>query len=118
MTLSVPEILDADLPGWRLNGKALHARFVTSDFRTGLAFVEAVGEAAERVDHHPDVTLTYPYVQLRLTSHDVGEVTRRDLDLASVIAQIAREQGLSSEPAFSLPDPEGNQACVCGCSDH
>lgn len=98
MTLTDAEILAADLPGWRLRDKALHARFRTGDFRTGLAFVAALGEAAERVDHHPDVTLTYPLVELRLTSHDVGEVTQRDLDLAVTISQIAREQGVTSDP--------------------
>lgn len=98
MTLTDAEILAADLPDWRLHGGALHARFLTGDFRAGLAFVAALGQAAEQVDHHPDVTLTYPSVALRLTSHDVGEVTRRDLDLAATIGQIARDQGLASEP--------------------
>ncbi len=97
MTLTVSQILEADLPDWRLLRGALHARFRTGGFRKGLALVAAVGEAAERVDHHPDVTLTYPYVQLKLTSHDAGRVTQRDLDLAATVSQIAAEQGVDSE---------------------
>ena len=96
--LTISEILDAGLDDWRALAQALHARFRTGDFATGLAFVNAVAEAAELADHHPDVTLSYPYVDLRLISHDVGRLTRRDLDLARRISEIAREQGIGADP--------------------
>ena len=97
-TLTSKEILDAGLDDWRLLAQALHARFHTGDFVTGLAFVTAVTELAERAGHHPDVTLTYPFVDLKLVSHDVSRVTRRDLDLARRISEIAREQGVDADP--------------------
>jgi 4a-hydroxytetrahydrobiopterin dehydratase len=97
--LTSREVLDAGLDDWRMLAQALHARFLTRDFVTGLAFVTAVTEAAERANHHPDVTLTYPYVDLALISHDVGHVTRRDLDLAAQISRIARERGIDAAPA-------------------
>ncbi|MGZ4437359.1 MAG: 4a-hydroxytetrahydrobiopterin dehydratase [Nocardioidaceae bacterium] len=96
--LTVQQILDAGLADWRKLATALHARFLTGDFATGLAFVTAVTEAAERAGHHPDVRLTYPFVDLRLLSHDVDQVTRRDLDLARRISDIAREQGIDAAP--------------------
>lgn len=96
--LTSKEILDAGLDDWRLLAQALHARFHTGDFVTGLAFVTAVTELAERAGHHPDVTLTYPFVDLRLVSHDVSRVTRRDLDLARRISETAREQGVDADP--------------------
>ena len=96
--LTSKEILDAGLDDWRLLAQALHARFHTGDFVTGLAFVTAVTELAERAGHHPDVTLTYPFVDLKLVSHDVSRVTRRDLDLARRISEIAREQGVDADP--------------------
>jgi 4a-hydroxytetrahydrobiopterin dehydratase len=96
--LSHPQILDAHLDDWRQLSQALHARFRTGDFATGLAFVDAVGQAAEEVDHHPDVTLRYPYVDLSLISHDVGRLTQRDVDLARRISEIAREKGIGAEP--------------------
>ena len=92
------EILDAHLDDWRQLAQALHARFLTRDFVTGLRFVTAVTEAAERADHHPDVTLTYAYVDLRLLSHDVSRLTRRDIDLARQISEIAHEQGVEARP--------------------
>ena len=96
--LTSRQILDDGLDDWRKLAQALHARFRTGDFVTGLRFVTAVTEAAESANHHPDVTLTYPFVDLRLISHDVGELTRRDLDLARRISDIAHEQGISAEP--------------------
>jgi 4a-hydroxytetrahydrobiopterin dehydratase len=92
------QILDARLDDWRKLAQALHARFLTGDFVTGLTFVTAVTEAAERANHHPDVTLTYPFVDVRLMSHDVSQVTQRDIDLARRISEIAREQGIGAEP--------------------
>lgn len=84
---------------WRKLAQALHARFLTGDFVTGLKFVTAVTEAAEIADHHPDVRLTYPLVDVTLISHDVGWVTQRDIDLARRISEIAREQGIAAEPS-------------------
>lgn len=97
--LTVQQILDADLGDWRKLAQALHARFLTGDFGTGLEFVTAVTDAAERAGHHPDVTLTYPIVDVRLISHDVGQVTQRDVDLARQISEIAREQGVAADPS-------------------
>jgi 4a-hydroxytetrahydrobiopterin dehydratase len=96
--LTSRQILDAGLDDWRKLAQALHARFRTGDFVTGLRFVTAVTEAAESANHHPDVTLTYPFVDLSLISHDVSRLTQRDLDLARRISEIAREQGLAADP--------------------
>lgn len=98
-TLTTQQILDAGLDDWRLLSQALHARFVTGDFVTGLAFATAVADAAEEAQHHPDVTLTYPAVDVSLMSHDVSRVTQRDLDLARRISAIARERGIGAEPS-------------------
>jgi 4a-hydroxytetrahydrobiopterin dehydratase len=78
--------------------ESLEAVYATGDFATGLAFVDRVGEAAERADHHPDVSLTYPAVHIRLSSHDVGGVTQRDVALATTISQIAAELGIEAAP--------------------
>lgn len=92
------QILQADLTDWRQLAQALHARFVTGDFASGLRFVTAVGEVAEAADHHPDVWLTYPFVDLRLASHDVGALTSRDVNLARQISEIAHDQQLTADP--------------------
>lgn len=95
--LSIQQILDAGLDDWRKLATALHARFLTGDFTRGLELVTAVAAAAEEANHHPDVVLTYPHVDIKLLSHDVGRVTERDLDLARRISEIARERGIAAQ---------------------
>ncbi len=97
--LTSAQILDAHLDDWRKLAQALHARFLTGDFVTGLRFVTSVTDAAEQANHHPDVTLTYPFVDVKLISHDVSQVTQRDIDLARRISEIARERGIGTDPS-------------------
>ena len=59
------------------------------------------------VNHHPDVTLTYPWVGLRLWSHDAAGLTQRDIDLARRISEIAREQGVVVAQQGFQPDVRG-----------
>lgn len=98
-TYAHQDLLDAGLVDWRDLAQGLHARFATGDFAAGLRFVSAVGEAAEEAGHHPDVTLTYPRVDIALISHDVGAITDRDVDLARRISAIAADQGVEAGPA-------------------
>ena len=81
------------LDDWRIMFDQLHARFETGDFATGLALVEEIGSAAEKADHHPDVDLRYGFVEVHLSSHDVGGVTSRDVDLARTISDHAGRRG-------------------------
>jgi 4a-hydroxytetrahydrobiopterin dehydratase len=103
--LSTKAVLDAGLDDWRKLAQAIHARFLTGDFATGVRFVSAVAEAAERANHHPDVSLTYPFVDVKLISHDVSRVTQRDISLARRISDIAREQGIEAD-ASALNEAE------------
>ncbi|UUZ59964.1 4a-hydroxytetrahydrobiopterin dehydratase [Nocardioides sp. B-3] len=74
------DVTEAGLDDWRMLARGIHARFTTGSFAKGLSLVAAIGEVAESANHHPDVTLTYPRVDVKLMSHDVGHVTQRDLD--------------------------------------
>lgn len=97
--LTADQITEAALTGWRQDGQSLIARFATGDFATGLALVAGLGAAAEEVNHHPDVLLTYPEVTVTLSSHDVGGVTSRDVNLARTITDLAAELGIAPAPA-------------------
>ena len=91
------EVADAGLDDWRQVLGSLKARFRTGDFATGLALVDRIGAAAEEANHHPDVSLTYPEVIVTLSSHDVGGLTSRDLDLARTISTYAAEAGVDAD---------------------
>ncbi len=80
----------AGLPGWSRDGDTLVRTFRRRDWRDAIALVNAVADEAERRDHHPDVSITgYRNVAFRLTSHDAGGVTNRDVSLAKRIDEVA-----------------------------
>lgn len=95
--LTATDVEAAGLNGWRHTGDAIRAEFPTGDFNTGLRLVTLIGESADAANHHPDITLTYPSVSVTLSSHDVGGLTSRDIDLARVISGHAA--GLGVDPA-------------------
>ena len=91
------QVIDAGLGDWRQVLGTLKARFRTGDFGSGLALVNRIGAAAEAAQHHPDIALTFPEVLVTLSSHDVGGITSRDVDLARVISQYAAEAGAAAD---------------------
>lgn len=97
-TLSGHEIASLGLSDWRTLQSKLHARFRTGNFATGLLLVDAIGAAAERVNHHPDLDLRYTHLEVALFSHDVGAKTQRDVDLAREISALAAGLGVVAEP--------------------
>ncbi len=114
-TLRYPEVMaEEGLDDWRFFLVRLHARFKTGSFVKGLELVTRITDAAEAANHHPDVVLTYPQVDVDLSSHDVGGVTSRDLDLARQISAIAADLGVESAPrdvstlelALDVPDAD------------
>ncbi|AJE32172.1 pterin-4-alpha-carbinolamine dehydratase [Corynebacterium humireducens NBRC 106098 = DSM 45392] len=93
--LTPEQITDADLTGWDNKGDHITASFDTGDFATALQLVNLIGESAEEANHHPDITLTYGAVDVALSSHDVGGLTIRDVELARVINDHAKGLNLS-----------------------
>lgn len=88
-TLTGRQIAAEGLDGWAYLLGGLQTRIHTGDFATGLAVVNAIGAAAEELGHHPDLTLRYAHVDVRLTSHDERGVTDRDVRLARAITAAA-----------------------------
>lgn len=92
--LSPEEIDTAGLTGWHRTDDTIQATFQTGDFATGLELVNKIGASSESANHHPDIVLTYPSVEVTLTSHDVGGLTNRDTDLARLIDGHAEALGV------------------------
>jgi 4a-hydroxytetrahydrobiopterin dehydratase len=76
--------------GWALeeSGKALVRTCKFGDFSQAFAFLARVAMEAEKRDHHPEFTSVWNRVDFRLTSHDAGGVTDRDVGLAEAINTI------------------------------
>jgi 4a-hydroxytetrahydrobiopterin dehydratase len=83
------------LPGWELSGEAIHGRLTFPGFPQAIAFVVRLAFAAEAVDHHPDITVSYKRVSLTYSTHSEGGLTAKDFDGAreanTIAAQMAGE---------------------------
>ena len=80
----------AELAGWERDGDAIRRRFERADWRDAIALVNAVANEADRRNHHPDIEVAgYRSVTFRLTSHDAGGITARDVRLAKRIDELA-----------------------------
>ena len=70
-------------PEWEVDGTELVRTFVWADFRAAMAFVNEVAERAEAANHHPDISISWNRVTLRLSTHSEGGLTERDTALAA-----------------------------------
>jgi 4a-hydroxytetrahydrobiopterin dehydratase len=75
----------AGLKGWKQVGHAIQKQYTFPDFKAAMFFVNVVAGIAEKAGHHPDITVNYNRVTLRLSTHDAGGITAKDFDLASRI---------------------------------
>jgi 4a-hydroxytetrahydrobiopterin dehydratase len=93
--LSAPELVRAlaDLPDWAGDPTGISRAVVAPSFLAGISLVEAVAEAAEAADHHPDIDIRWRTVTFRLSTHSAGGVTTKDLALAREIDELARDLG-------------------------
>ncbi|MGM0376347.1 MAG: 4a-hydroxytetrahydrobiopterin dehydratase [Bacteroidota bacterium] len=76
-----------DLPeNWTIENGQLTRTFIRKNFVDAVDFVNKITPMAEEADHHPDVEIfAYKKVKVKLMSHDVGEITERDIKLAEKI---------------------------------
>jgi 4a-hydroxytetrahydrobiopterin dehydratase len=88
--LSKAEIRDTlkNMPEWSLVGKAIYRKFTFKSFMAAIAFVNKIAEAAERANHHPNITINYSQVGISLSTHSESGVTQKDFQLAEAIDKI------------------------------
>jgi 4a-hydroxytetrahydrobiopterin dehydratase len=77
------------LPGWKKNGNTIERNFQFTNFVQAMDFVNQIAEAAEAVNHHPDIHISYNKVTMALVSHDAGGITQRDIRMAGKINELA-----------------------------
>jgi len=74
----------ANIQGWQLNpaNGEIYREYQFGNFVEALTFVNKVGEIAEELGHHPDITIRYNKVLLSVITHDAGGLTEKDFTLA------------------------------------
>ena len=88
---SVPE-------GWSLADGKLHREIEFHDFVEAFGFMSMVALLAEKANHHPDWSNSWNKVVIDLMSHDKGEITDRDRDLANAINNALGETAKIPQP--------------------
>src|SRR5690625_6025959 len=83
-------------PPWQIVDGKPSAQWKTDSFKLGAEFVMRRAGVADEMNHHPDVLVTYPSVEVTTISHDVDGITERDLALAEKVCMLVGEMGLAS----------------------
>jgi 4a-hydroxytetrahydrobiopterin dehydratase len=95
--------LEANLPTWSLEDSFLTRTYTTRSWQLTLLLANAIGFLAEAAWHHPELTLSYPRLTVRLQTHDAGGITDKDFELARRIEAVvtwrpAPEDALEGTP--------------------
>lgn len=81
--------LASDLPNWEYHDGWIRRTYKTGGWPHTLMLVNAIGYTAEAAFHHPDLTVTWAEVQVRLMTHSAKGVTDNDFELARLIEEHA-----------------------------
>jgi 4a-hydroxytetrahydrobiopterin dehydratase len=65
--------------------KCLMKEFHFKSYLKNIAFVNAIAFIANKQNHHPDLLIKYNLCQVKITTHDEGKVTEKDILLAQAI---------------------------------
>ncbi len=87
-TAEVELRLAAELPGWYLEDGWIRRKYKTSGWKATLMVVNTVGHLAEAAWHHPDLTVSYAFVIVKLMTHDAKGITDKDFELARRIEDV------------------------------
>jgi 4a-hydroxytetrahydrobiopterin dehydratase len=71
--------------GWEREGDAIRKEFKCGDFKGSVDFVNRLMPAAEGMNHHPDLGISWDTVTVTITTHSEGGLTANDFELASRI---------------------------------
>ena len=78
-----------ELPGWERDGNAIKRQFKFEDFQASVDFVNRITPAAEELNHHPDLAISWNTVDCSLSTHSEGGITDNDFELAQQISDLA-----------------------------
>ena len=78
----ITEHLARELPHWTFERGWIRRRYRTHGWKGTLMVINTVGHLAEAAWHHPDITASYAWVEVRLMTHSAKGITDKDFALA------------------------------------
>jgi len=98
--------LKAELPQWYYEDGWIRRKYKTSGWKATLMAVNTVGHLAEAAWHHPDLTVSYAFVTVKLMNHAAKGITEKDFALAKKIEDVLMWQPARDEPAVLEGTPD------------
>ena len=101
--------LAEELPKWELRDGWIRRKYKTSGWKATMLVVNTIGHLAEAAWHHPDLTVSYAFVNVKLQNHAAKGITDKDFELARKIEDViawqpAKEggalEGTPDDPRF------------------
>jgi 4a-hydroxytetrahydrobiopterin dehydratase len=78
-----------ELDGWRQRGEYIVKSFDRGDFVGSVKFVDSLVEPAEKMNHHPDIAISWSQVEVAISTHTEGGLTENDFELAKKVEELA-----------------------------
>lgn len=88
----IKQRLEEELPQWYYKDGWIRRKYKTHSWKGTLMVVNTVGHLAEAAFHHPDLTVSYAFVIVKLMNHAAKGVTNKDFELATKIEEVIQWQ--------------------------
>jgi len=88
----IEQRLKEELPHWYLEKGWIRRKYKTSGWKATLMVVNTVGHLSEVAFHHPDLSVSYAFVIVKLMNHAAKGVTNKDFELAHKIEEVVMWQ--------------------------
>jgi len=98
------KLAELGLTKWYLEGGSLRRKYTTAGWQTTLMVVNLIGYYAEAAWHHPDLTVTWGKVWVKLKTHSAGGITDRDFALAKRIERAVLWKPTAGGPLEGNPN--------------
>lgn len=99
--------IEANLPNWKFEDGWIKRTYKTSSWKGTLMVINTVGHLAEAAWHHPDITASYAWVEVRLMTHSAKGITSKDLELAKKFEEVVQWQpGLEGKGLEGTPQSD------------
>ena len=92
-----------DLPGWEVRDGWLRRKYTTPGFTHTMMLVNTIGYVSEAAWHHPDLSIGYAHVTVKLQTHRVRAVTPNDIALARRIHETVTWKPGEDSPLDGFP---------------
>jgi 4a-hydroxytetrahydrobiopterin dehydratase len=84
----INEMLKNLSKGWEFDGKWIRKTYKTHNWKSTLMVVNTIGHLAEAAWHHPDLVVSYAFVEVKLMNHSKKGITDLDFELAKKIDEV------------------------------